>query len=71
MKEFILVKINHHELPHIYFKKNSLDFWMATPAFHKKLLGNLKQTPESCNQINTECCTILLIIVMELTEEWL
>ena len=43
MKELIFVKINHHELPHTYISKiNSLDFWMATPAFHKKLLGNLK-----------------------------
>ena len=34
MKEFILVKINYHELPHIYSKINNLDFYMAAPAFH-------------------------------------
>ena len=35
MEEFILVKINHHKLPHGY---------MAAPAFHYKSFGDLKWT---------------------------
>ena len=55
---------------HTYISKiNNLDFQMAAPAFHKKSFGNLKWTPEFFNQINTKRCAILLIIVLQLTEE--
>ena len=70
MKEFILTKTNIMNFHKYIFKINSLDFQITAPTFHQKLFGNLKWTPESSNQINAKRGAILLIIILQLTEEY-